>query len=189
MTNLTFADSHNMVAYMEKSAENVDFAEIVDFLNAIPIKYALTGTGLGSGPKHQDAILGDTPTQTRVLDLENVKDAQALDIQKLKKRVNSINLTAAEPVTTISAPVNIAGVSVSTTEPSTPSTTRTTTTTVIEDEDLIIPQTLMKMRIKYRNTRPEEAYGRVLWVDLKVMFEPDIESEVWRELQGNKVTA
>ncbi|GKC07936.1 hypothetical protein Tco_0999546 [Tanacetum coccineum] len=35
-----------------------------------------------------------------------------------------------------------------------------------------------------RNTRPEEAYERVLWGDLKVMFEPDIESEVWKNLQG-----
>nr|GEY27016.1 hypothetical protein [Tanacetum cinerariifolium] len=42
MANLTFADSHNIVAYMEKSAENTDFVEIVDFLNANPIKYALT---------------------------------------------------------------------------------------------------------------------------------------------------
>ncbi|GJX96770.1 hypothetical protein Tco_0352568 [Tanacetum coccineum] len=31
-----------MVAYLEKSTENVDFAEIVDFLNANPIRYALT---------------------------------------------------------------------------------------------------------------------------------------------------
>ncbi|GKC93931.1 hypothetical protein Tco_1159373 [Tanacetum coccineum] len=36
--------------------------------------------------------------------------------------------------------------------------------------------------------RPEEAYERVLWGDLKVMFEPDIESDVWRNLQGHKVT-
>nr|GFB23477.1 hypothetical protein [Tanacetum cinerariifolium] len=36
--------------------------------------------------------------------------------------------------------------------------------------------------------RPEEAYERVLWGDLKVMFKPNIESEVWRKLQGNKVT-
>ncbi|GJU80789.1 hypothetical protein Tco_1283154 [Tanacetum coccineum] len=35
--------------------------------------------------------------------------------------------------------------------------------------------------------RPEEAYERVLWGDLKVMFEPDIESDVWRNLQGHKV--
>ncbi|GKD59345.1 hypothetical protein Tco_1296854 [Tanacetum coccineum] len=31
-----------MVAYLEKSTENADFAEIVDFLNANPIRYALT---------------------------------------------------------------------------------------------------------------------------------------------------
>ncbi|GJU40018.1 putative ribonuclease H-like domain-containing protein [Tanacetum coccineum] len=37
-----FVDSHNMVAYMEKSTENADFDEIVDFLNANPIRYALT---------------------------------------------------------------------------------------------------------------------------------------------------
>ncbi|GJX28842.1 putative ribonuclease H-like domain-containing protein [Tanacetum coccineum] len=42
MVDLTFADSHNMVAYLEKSEDNADFAEIVDFLNASPIRYALT---------------------------------------------------------------------------------------------------------------------------------------------------
>ncbi|GJV14411.1 hypothetical protein Tco_1359734 [Tanacetum coccineum] len=40
--DLIFADSHNMVAYLEKSEDNADFAEIVDFLNASPIRYALT---------------------------------------------------------------------------------------------------------------------------------------------------
>nr|GEZ83974.1 retrovirus-related Pol polyprotein from transposon TNT 1-94 [Tanacetum cinerariifolium] len=42
MANLTFADSHNMVAYLEKSTKNADFVEIVNFLNASPIGYALT---------------------------------------------------------------------------------------------------------------------------------------------------
>ncbi|GJT31894.1 hypothetical protein Tco_0922313 [Tanacetum coccineum] len=42
MAALTFADSHNMVAYMEKLDANADFAEIVDFLNVSPINYALT---------------------------------------------------------------------------------------------------------------------------------------------------
>ncbi|GKF57000.1 hypothetical protein Tco_0170537 [Tanacetum coccineum] len=56
----------------------------------------------------------------------------------------SINITTTEPVTTVSAPITTAGVSVSTVEPSTPPTT--TTTTLIEDEDLIIDQTLMKMK-------------------------------------------
>ncbi|GKE24498.1 hypothetical protein Tco_1436010 [Tanacetum coccineum] len=42
MAGLNFAGSHNMVAYLEKSTENADFAKIVDFLNANPIRYALT---------------------------------------------------------------------------------------------------------------------------------------------------
>ncbi|GJV18723.1 hypothetical protein Tco_1367743 [Tanacetum coccineum] len=54
----------------------------------------------------------------------------------------------------------------------------------IDREDL---ETLWKLvKAKHGNTRPEEAYERVLWGDLKVMFEPDIESDVWRNLQGHK---
>ncbi|GKD20636.1 hypothetical protein Tco_1222339 [Tanacetum coccineum] len=42
MEALKFADSHNMIAYLEESTENADFDEIVDFLTASPIRYALT---------------------------------------------------------------------------------------------------------------------------------------------------
>ncbi|GJW03561.1 putative ribonuclease H-like domain-containing protein, partial [Tanacetum coccineum] len=35
--------------------------------------------------------------------------------------------------------------------------------------------------------RPEEGYERVIWGDLKTLFEPNIEDTVWRNLQGNKV--
>ncbi|GJZ30659.1 hypothetical protein Tco_0575706 [Tanacetum coccineum] len=45
----------------------------------------------------------------------------------------------------------------------------------INKEDL---ETLWKLvKAKHGNTRPEEAYERVLWGDLKVMFEPDVETE------------
>nr|GEW08325.1 putative ribonuclease H-like domain-containing protein [Tanacetum cinerariifolium] len=123
----------------------------------------------GSGPRRQDTILGDRRAQTRVLALENIKTAQDLKITNLKKRVKrlergkrqelhtsrgvntastsittaSINITTAEPVTTVSAPVITVGVSVSNAEPSTP---QKLTTTGIEDEDLTIAQTLMKIR-------------------------------------------
>ncbi|GJX28263.1 hypothetical protein Tco_0236342 [Tanacetum coccineum] len=36
-------------------------------------------------------------------------------------------------------------------------------------------------------TRPKEAYERVLWGDLKVMFELDVEHNIWRNLQGQKI--
>ncbi|GJU61491.1 hypothetical protein Tco_1243326 [Tanacetum coccineum] len=150
------------------------------------------GIGSSGSPRYQESI-GDTIAQTR-----SERDAQALEIKRLKKRVKKleskkksrtpqlkrrlfkvriessaekslgdkedsskqgrneidqyegiscINITTVEPVTTASAPVT-AGVYVSTAEPSTPpiTTTTTTTTTPIEDEDLIISQTLMKMK-------------------------------------------
>ncbi|GJT82819.1 putative ribonuclease H-like domain-containing protein [Tanacetum coccineum] len=42
---------------------------------------------------------------------------------------------------------------------------------------------------KYGDARPEEACERVLWGDIKVMFEPGIDSEVWKNLENYDVTA
>ncbi|GKA69041.1 hypothetical protein Tco_0775105 [Tanacetum coccineum] len=42
MTTLKFADTHNMVVFLSKPIESDGFEQIVDFLNAHPIKYALT---------------------------------------------------------------------------------------------------------------------------------------------------
>ncbi|GKB70382.1 hypothetical protein Tco_0931794 [Tanacetum coccineum] len=42
MSTLTFADTHNMVAFLEKSSKSDGFHEIIDFLNANQIRYALT---------------------------------------------------------------------------------------------------------------------------------------------------
>ncbi|GJQ97957.1 hypothetical protein Tco_0009096 [Tanacetum coccineum] len=42
MSDLKFAHTHNLVAFLEKPTESEGFKEIVDFLNANPIKHALT---------------------------------------------------------------------------------------------------------------------------------------------------
>ncbi|GKD13930.1 hypothetical protein Tco_1198337 [Tanacetum coccineum] len=42
MTKLAFYDYHNMVAILEKTESNTDFHQIVDFLEASHIRYALT---------------------------------------------------------------------------------------------------------------------------------------------------
>ncbi|GJY19792.1 hypothetical protein Tco_0392358 [Tanacetum coccineum] len=56
----------------------------------------------------------------------------------------------------------------------------------IDREDL---EALWKIvKTKYGDIRPEDEFERVLWGDLKVMFEPDIRSDVWRMLQGYRVT-
>ncbi|GJS10312.1 hypothetical protein Tco_0367108 [Tanacetum coccineum] len=41
MSSPTFAATHNLVAFLEKPAESNRFEQIIDFLNANPIKYAL----------------------------------------------------------------------------------------------------------------------------------------------------
>nr|GEZ87497.1 hypothetical protein [Tanacetum cinerariifolium] len=42
MSTLKFAEVHNSVAFLSKPTESEGFEQIVDFLNASPIKYALT---------------------------------------------------------------------------------------------------------------------------------------------------
>ncbi|GJZ28330.1 hypothetical protein Tco_0572977 [Tanacetum coccineum] len=42
MTTLKFTDTHNMVAFLSKPVESDGFEQIVDFLNAQPIRYAVT---------------------------------------------------------------------------------------------------------------------------------------------------
>ncbi|GJU42073.1 hypothetical protein Tco_1195030 [Tanacetum coccineum] len=95
MADLKFIDQHNMVACLERTEGNVDFHQIVDFLNASTIRTATTATSLegtssGSGPRCQDTTLGDADAQTRVLALETSKTAQDLVIKKLKKKVKSL---------------------------------------------------------------------------------------------------
>ena len=42
MANLEFVKQHNMVANLEKTGENADFHQILDFLASCSINYALT---------------------------------------------------------------------------------------------------------------------------------------------------
>ncbi|GJX28141.1 hypothetical protein Tco_0236220 [Tanacetum coccineum] len=43
------------------------------------------------------------------------------------------------------------------------------------------------VKAKYESTRPVEELNLLLWGDLKIMFEPNIEDEVWRNQQEYKV--
>ncbi|GJU32852.1 hypothetical protein Tco_1176441 [Tanacetum coccineum] len=59
---------------------------------------------------------------------------------------------------------------------------------MLKDFDREDLETLWKLvKAKHGSTRPEEGYERVLWGDLMTMFEPDVESPVWRTLQNEKV--
>nr|GEZ81095.1 hypothetical protein [Tanacetum cinerariifolium] len=212
-----------MVAYLEKLAENADFAEIVNFLNDNPIrktKRKATEISQSGGPttlvadetvyeKRGDIVERAATTIAR-LDAEQdsgfenysskeesqevgkeEKDAEIqgryghdIEINNASTSITttSINITTAEPVTTISAPITTAGVSVSTAEPSTPPTT---TTTIIEDKDLIIVQTLMKMRKEERMARQKEEDANIAeWDDVQAMMDAD--HELAKRLQAEE---
>nr|GEY32106.1 hypothetical protein [Tanacetum cinerariifolium] len=49
----------------EKTEENAEFHQIVDFVSTCSINYALTEIGLGDRPKRQETILGGADAQTR----------------------------------------------------------------------------------------------------------------------------
>ncbi|GJZ54405.1 hypothetical protein Tco_0609290 [Tanacetum coccineum] len=51
---------------------------------------------------------------------------------------------------------------------------------------VIVDYKLLKEGIMHGDIRPEDEHERVLWADFKVMFEPDIRSKVWRDLQGDR---
>ncbi|GKF62171.1 hypothetical protein Tco_0182225 [Tanacetum coccineum] len=43
------------------------------------------------------------------------------------------------------------------------------------------------VKAKYGSTRPEEGYERVLWGDLKTMFNPHVEDQVWKNQSDYRV--
>ncbi|GJS60832.1 putative ribonuclease H-like domain-containing protein [Tanacetum coccineum] len=43
------------------------------------------------------------------------------------------------------------------------------------------------VKAKHGSTRPDEGYERVLWGDLKTMFDPHVEDQVWRNQQDYRV--
>ncbi|GKE02718.1 hypothetical protein Tco_1390701, partial [Tanacetum coccineum] len=74
MSALKFADSHNMVAFLAKPTKSEGFEQIVDFLNANPIKYALTLQALVDGKK---VIITETSVR-RDLQLEDAEGIECL---------------------------------------------------------------------------------------------------------------
>ncbi|GKA36019.1 hypothetical protein Tco_0722510 [Tanacetum coccineum] len=81
MTALKFADSYNMVAFLEKPTESAGFEEIVDFLNAHPIR-----TG-------KDFLGKVTPLFDTML-IQNQADVGEADEAVLKERGNSLERAA-----------------------------------------------------------------------------------------------
>ncbi|GKF26874.1 hypothetical protein Tco_0082768, partial [Tanacetum coccineum] len=82
MSNLKFAETYNLVAFLEKHEESDGFEGIIDFLNASSIRYALTIQALVDGKK---VIV----TKTSVRRALQLKDAEVL---RLLLGTNSVAL-------------------------------------------------------------------------------------------------
>nr|GEV96127.1 hypothetical protein [Tanacetum cinerariifolium] len=76
MSTSKFAETHNLVAFLKKPTEFEGFEQIVDFLNANPIKYALT-VNLPSTPHGKKIIITEASIR-RDLRLDDVEDTPIL---------------------------------------------------------------------------------------------------------------
>ncbi|GKC28752.1 hypothetical protein Tco_1036046 [Tanacetum coccineum] len=59
MADLKFVDQHNMVACLEKTEENTEFHQIVDFLSTCSINYALTAVVISESSVRSDLLFND----------------------------------------------------------------------------------------------------------------------------------
>ncbi|GJR28213.1 hypothetical protein Tco_1104445 [Tanacetum coccineum] len=74
MSNLKFAKTHNLVAFLEKPEESNGFEGIIDFLNASSIRYALTIQALVDGKK----VIVTKTSVRRALQLKDVEGTEFL---------------------------------------------------------------------------------------------------------------
>nr|GEW91339.1 hypothetical protein [Tanacetum cinerariifolium] len=81
MSTSTFAETHNLVAFLEKPSESEGFKKIIDFLNAKPIIYALT-----VNPTVYASCLKQFWTTTKVKKVDGQELMQAL-VDKQKKKI------------------------------------------------------------------------------------------------------
>ncbi|GJR60875.1 hypothetical protein Tco_1503037 [Tanacetum coccineum] len=91
MADLTFADSHYMVAYLEKSEDNADFAEIVDIFIASPIKYALTTIVITESSVRRDLYFNDEDGINCLTNTEIFENLQLMGVERAATTTASLD--------------------------------------------------------------------------------------------------
>nr|GFC15306.1 hypothetical protein [Tanacetum cinerariifolium] len=79
MASLTFADTHNMVAFLSKFDASAGFDQIMDFLNAHTIQYALVLRALINGKK----VVVTEDVTSRDLHLDNADGVECLPNEEI----------------------------------------------------------------------------------------------------------
>ncbi|GJY96883.1 putative ribonuclease H-like domain-containing protein [Tanacetum coccineum] len=168
----------------DKSTENADFDEIVDFINANPIRYALIiSPAIYVSYIEQFWSIVKTKIVNNETQIRAKVDGKTIVITESSVRrdlhfndedgIACLTSTEIfENLQLMSALVTTAGVSISTAKPSTPPTI----TIIIEDEDLTITQTLMKMRSEPERRKPvNEVKGKD-----QIEFDEEVWLDYWK---------
>ncbi|GKC62220.1 hypothetical protein Tco_1089818 [Tanacetum coccineum] len=79
MADLKFVDQHNMVACLEKTEENAEFNQIVDFLSTCSINYALTAVVISESSVRSDLLFNDEDGKVTPLFNSMLVQNQALE--------------------------------------------------------------------------------------------------------------
>nr|GEX49868.1 hypothetical protein [Tanacetum cinerariifolium] len=125
-----------------------------------------------------------TTLQSRVLALEQTKTNQALEINSLKRRVKKLEKKQGSRTHKLKRLYKV-GLTARVESPDNEQSLGKDASKHGRIKDV---ETLWKLvKAKHVSTRPEEGYETELWGDLKVMFDPHVEDEVWKIQQRYNV--
>ncbi|GJV25391.1 hypothetical protein Tco_1378086 [Tanacetum coccineum] len=152
---------------------------------ATPNEAGSQGTTSGGGPRRQETI-GDTIAQTRVSELQRLIEVVP---DKEEVAIDAIPL-ATKPPSIVDYKIHKEGKKTyyQIIRADGSSKMYLVFSHMLKSFDMEDLETLWKLvKAKHGSTRPEEGYERVLWGDLKTMFDPHVEDQVWRNQQDYKV--
>nr|GEY39996.1 hypothetical protein [Tanacetum cinerariifolium] len=206
---LTFADTHNMIAYLTKSDASEGFEQIIDFLNARSIQYALTivypmRRSLQSW-QGWDVTLTDVAAVAKEIKVEkNAEDdePEPAELQEVIEVVTTTKLMT-EVVTAATTPITVAIIPIT----AAPSVAKRRKGVVIRDlEETATPSTIIHSKLKSKDKgkgimvqepkllkkqaqiEQDKAYARELEVELnKNIHWDDVIEQVQRKEKEDNV--
>ncbi|GJU94214.1 hypothetical protein Tco_1318970 [Tanacetum coccineum] len=143
MSNLKFAETHNLVAFLEKPEESDGFEGIIDFLNASSIRYALTvNPTIYSSCIKQFWATAKAKTVNGEVQIQALVDGKKVIITETSVRRSLQLKDAEEPMADETK--NVESVPTHSNDPLLSVTTVSATTTTVDE--LTLAQTLIKIK-------------------------------------------
>nr|GEU59171.1 copia protein [Tanacetum cinerariifolium] len=87
MADLKFVDQHNMVACLEKTKENAEFHQIVDFLSTCSINYALTAVVISESSVRSDLLFNDEDGIACLTNAKNFENLALMGYEQISTKL------------------------------------------------------------------------------------------------------